>query len=285
MELTLNSQHALNVMLSGVNIFLSGAAGNGKSNLISKFIEENRDKNIIICAPASTADISFGGDTLRSIFGMPTGVLRVGDYNAKPGEAIKRADIIIVDQINICRIDVFEYMIHTLQKMKRRNKSSGETDHLEKQIILIGDFYKAPPVLRKEDKKAFVSEWGFKRETDLFAFNSSLWDELNLESIILEDSHHPKNDLKTSENPNENETDVEPTRIFTVVTTFYNDIAGSRTLNSSHFRKVSAEDYSGWDDEEDTLLQDEWSRGLGIDEISRLHNRTVGAIRTRLIKI
>ena len=198
MNLTTDQQHILKVMSSGANVFLSGASGTEKSHLISKFIGENSDKNIIICSPASSADENYAGDTLRGIFGVPGGVLKIGNYNAKPCDALKRADIIIIEKINMCRIDVFEYAVRTLRNLVKRMSLTSDAEHYKKQIILAGDFYKAPPILRKEDKKAFVSEWGFKRETDLFAFNSSLWEELALESVILEDSMHSDNASKSA---------------------------------------------------------------------------------------
>ena len=285
MELTLNQQQALKVMQSGTNVFLSGAAGSGKSNLISKYIEKNKDKNIMICAPASITDVTFGSDTLRSVFGMPAGVLKVGDFNPKPCEALKRADIVIIDKINLCRIDVFEYAIMTLQNLKTKKEQMEDTDHYKKQIILVGDFHQLLPVLKHEDRADFIRKWGLKRETDLFAFNSSLWDELALESIILENLVDQNNHEKCMTNQESYEADAEPSRTFVVVSGFYHDITRRSFDNPYSFKKISAKDYSGWNSEEDAMLQDEWSRGFGIDEISRNHGRTVGAIRARLIQI
>lgn len=282
MELTLNQQQALKTMQSGSNIFLSGAPGSGKSNLISKFIAENNDKNIIICAPTSITDGNFGGDILRGVFGIPAGVLKVGDYNPKPCDALKRADIIIIEKINMCRIDVFEYVVRTLQNLRKKMELSSNLEHYTKQVILVGNFHQVLPMLKHEEKADFIKKWGLKRETDLFAFNSSLWDELELQNILLEKTVHPKENMEASENP---ETDEEPSRVFTVVSTFYNDIVHDKAQHPYHLIKISATDYDRWDSEEDALLLDEWSRGLGIDEISKKHNRTVGAIRARLIRI
>ena len=39
-----------------------------------------------------------------------------------------------------------------------------------------------------------------------------------------------------------------------------------------------------WNDEEDNRLLEAYDAGTGINEISKLHGRTVGAIKSRLVK-
>ena len=63
------------------------------------------------------------------------------------------ADIVIIDDISMCRIDVFEYVVRTLLNIRKNLKLEGDMDHYEKQIILSGDFYRLPPVINREDKQ------------------------------------------------------------------------------------------------------------------------------------
>ena len=184
-QMTLDQERALKIMRSGRNIFLSGAAGTGKSFLIDEYIRENINKNVVVCAPSGMAAVNIGGITIHRLFGVPTGILKIGDYNSNPSNVLVNSDIIIIDEISMCRIDVFEYVLRTLKKTKDNKKAEGDRRHYHKQIILIGDFYQLPPVLKKEDKTEFLHQWGLMRNEDLFAFNSALWDELGLVNIIL----------------------------------------------------------------------------------------------------
>ena len=93
MKLTTDQRRALNVMNSGANVFLSGVSGTGKSFLINTFTRENRNKNVVVCAPEGNGADDIGGATLDSVFGIPRGVLRVGGYNSDPGFALKNAAV------------------------------------------------------------------------------------------------------------------------------------------------------------------------------------------------
>ncbi len=202
-SLTIDQERALKVMGSNRNVFLSGAAGTGKSFLIHEFIKENKDKNIIVCAPTGLAAVNVGGATLNRVFYIPTaGIIKVGQFTENTSRAVRQADIIIIDEISMCRIDVFEYIIRTLNNVKKQKEIAKESDHLIKRIILVGDFYQLPPVLTRDDEKDFEAEWGLKRGEDRFAYNSSLWDELSLVNIILKVPVRQNNDLEYMENLN-----------------------------------------------------------------------------------
>ena len=56
-ELTAHQEEALQTLLSGQNVFLTGKAGTGKSFLTRVFIDKcrNAKKNIIVCAPTGIA--------------------------------------------------------------------------------------------------------------------------------------------------------------------------------------------------------------------------------------
>ena len=199
---TLDQKRAMKIMSSGKNIFLSGAAGTGKSFLINEYIKKNSEKNIIVCAPTGVAAVNVGGVTLHKLFWIPNGILKVGEYNTSPRRVIEQADIIIIDEISMCRIDAFEYVIRTLSNIATRKKLIGDTEHFDKQIILVGDFYQLPPVLNNDDRESFLTEWGLMRGEDLFAFNSKLWDALELVNIVLKTPVRQSEDLEYIRNLN-----------------------------------------------------------------------------------
>lgn len=303
-SLTFDQERALDVMRSGANVFLTGLAGTGKSFLVSEFSRENKDKNVVICESSGECGEASGGDSLHSTFGIPMGILKVGDFNEKPRKALEQADIIIIDDISACRIDVFDYAIETLKGIARRKEAAGDKEHLHKQVILVGDFYKAPPVVKGADRRLFLTEWGLLRGEDLYAFNSSLWDELELENIILKIPVSQISDKDYLEklyrvNSHEEGTDdADSIRTTRVVYDFYGymhdeldykrsaesfrDIRSGSSQISCVAGKVSARDYEEWTDDEDDRLIEEWAEGVRINDIAKSHDRTVGAIRVRL---
>ena len=126
-ELTDDQKRALGVLESGKNVFLSGEAGTGKSFVLNEYIYRNRDKNIIVCAPTGIAAINIGGSTLHRVFNVPISVTRPGEYTAKPDNSLIKADVIIIDEISMCRFDIFEYVIRTIRKAEelRQNKENA----------------------------------------------------------------------------------------------------------------------------------------------------------------
>ena len=121
------------------------------------------------------AALNIGGSTIHRVFNVPAKIVPQGTrcYNRKRLEAISKADVIIIDEISMCRIDVFEYVARTLLYFKPR-----------KQLLFVGDFYQLPPVLRNEDSGAFSQVYGDR----LFAFESELWEKLELHTMELQNS-------------------------------------------------------------------------------------------------
>ena len=73
--LNCEQKKALDILLSGGNVFLSGGAGTGKSYLIRSFLKavtNKKRKKVLLCAPTGVAAVNIGGVTLHSAFHIPT---------------------------------------------------------------------------------------------------------------------------------------------------------------------------------------------------------------------
>lgn len=212
-HLTEEQQTAMEMLESGSNVFLSGEAGTGKSYVLNEFIRRyEKKKNIIVCAPTGIAAINVGGATLHRVFKAPIGVIRPGEYNSKPDEAVIKADIVIIDEISMCRFDLFEYIIRTIKyaeelRQTELNKDAfvNGTDFVmgaPKQIIVVGDFFQLAPVIANNDKDILFRYWDEGHYGSGFAFTSTLWQELNFQSIILKEIIRQKGDNSYIENLN-----------------------------------------------------------------------------------
>lgn len=196
-QLSDDQKKAIAILESGKNVFLSGEAGTGKSFVLNEFIRRNRDKNIIVCAPTGIAAINVGGSTLHRTFKVPIGPSRSGDYNSKPDNAIIKADVIVIDEISMCRFDIFEYVIKTIRHAEMIRQNNENADAMSnsripkiydsKQIIVVGDFYQLAPVISNKDKDILLSYWNEDAIESGFAFETSIWKECDFKNIVLKE--------------------------------------------------------------------------------------------------
>lgn len=175
MRFKLKQSEAFSLMMAGENVFLSGEAGTGKSYVINEFLKEKKEKNILVTAPTGIAAINVNGITLHRAFKAPTEVL-IGSSKAIP-KAVAEADVIIIDEISMCRIDLFDYVAKIIlnAQKKRRRKI---------QVIVVGDFFQLPPVILPKEKEILDSYYGFD-VGEGFAFLGTEWKNMNFKTILL----------------------------------------------------------------------------------------------------
>lgn len=164
-NLTPSQKDALEALLGGQNVFLTGEAGTGKSFLLKHFVTKlKRHKNVLLSAPTGIASLNIGGVTLHRLFGLGTDILSLSEAPIETNvpEAVKSADILIIDEISMCRFDVFEKVMRTL---KMANSKA--------QVVLVGDFLQLPPVLVDSEAEVYEALHGAR----LYAFESPLWSE------------------------------------------------------------------------------------------------------------
>lgn len=175
MSFTVKQREAFSLMMSGENVFLSGEAGTGKSYVINQFLKEKRGQNILVTAPTGIAAINVDGITLHRAFKAPTEVL-IGASKDVP-KVVAEADVIIIDEISMCRIDLFDYVAKIIlnAQKKRRRKI---------QVIVVGDFFQLPPVILPKEKEILDNYYGFD-VGEGFAFLGTEWKNMNFKTILL----------------------------------------------------------------------------------------------------
>ena len=176
-------QYGYNVLMAGYSVFLTGDAGTGKTYLLNEFIKDQRarNRNVMVCAPTGIAALHINGVTLHHQFkaDIKTNV----DTKTYDEVVYELADVdtLIIDEISICRIDLFEYVVKYIfganSVRKQRNKPKI-------QVVLSGDFLQLPPVITEEDRK--ILNKFYNRDIAMgFAFESQYWKMLDLHIVIL----------------------------------------------------------------------------------------------------
>lgn len=174
-ELTKSQQLAMDVFDAGHSFFLTGKAGTGKSFVTRQIIDQckKQKKQVLVCAPTGIAAINVDGVTIHSAFRAPVGIIEPGKRctDSRKLKVLEAADVILVDEISMCRLDLFEFVINSIKHIKGK-----------KQLILVGDFYQLPPVLTDSESEIYN-----KFYPSIYPFMSPLWESMSIKTIELKE--------------------------------------------------------------------------------------------------
>jgi len=145
--LTEEFTHALGLLRSGSNLFLTGKAGTGKSTLIRHFMASTQ-RNVVVAAPTGIAALNVDGYTIHRLFSFATTTtvetVRGGDYY--PGrfaKTLRALDTLIIDEASMVRADLFDMLTTALERFgPKPGQPFGGV-----QLVLVGDLFQLPPVV------------------------------------------------------------------------------------------------------------------------------------------
>jgi len=182
---------AIDILKTGVNVFLTGGPGAGKTYVINKYVKYLRDNNIDVAVTASTgiAATHIGGMTIHSWSGIgiknsldKRGLNKIisSRYVAK---RVKRAKVLIIEEISMLTGNTLSMVDVVCREIKENHKPFGGI-----QVIFAGDFFQLPPVVRREVEENTVS-LDINNQSDRFAFNSEVWERVNPVICYLTEQH------------------------------------------------------------------------------------------------
>lgn len=180
----MDQELAIEIMLAGHSVFLTGSAGAGKTYALNEFIREAKrlGKKVAVTASTGIAASHLNGNTIHSWSGI--GVrdnLSRSFYDKMPKtrrEKINKADILIVDEISMLHGDYLDMVDQVCRKIRE----AEETPFGGLQVVLSGDFFQLPPVVRRNNGDALIDE----PIVTPFAYNSVSWQELDPVILYLE---------------------------------------------------------------------------------------------------
>lgn len=181
---SMNQSLALEIMLAGESVLLTGAAGSGKTYVLHKFIRlaKREGKNIAITATTGLAATHLGGTTIHSWSGMGIhSVLppRFADTLAQSRkDTIAAADILVIDEISMMHDYRLDIVDEITRKVRGKDEPFGGL-----QVVLCGDFFQLPPINRDGER-----EGGF-------VVNAEVWRSLNPAVCYLDEQHRQEDDM------------------------------------------------------------------------------------------
>jgi ATP-dependent exoDNAse (exonuclease V) alpha subunit len=182
----MQQDEALNLLKMGKNIFLTGAAGSGKTYLLNKYINYLKNHNIGVAVTASTgiAATHLHGTTIHSWSGIG---VRDAITNKDLEKLLttkriksnyKKSKVLIIDEISMLHQHHLDMIDSIARYILGSDKAFGGI-----QLVLCGDFFQLPPVSS-----------GPLIEEKQFAFEASAWKSGDFHICYLQEQHRQGND-------------------------------------------------------------------------------------------
>lgn len=152
-EFSEESKKILNLLdNTNANIFLTGKAGTGKSTLL-KYFRATTKKNVAVLAPTGVAAINVQGQTIHSFFKFRPQITvdQVKKRYGKDADVYRKLDAVIIDEISMVRAD----LLGCIDRFLRLNGPSAQKPFGGVQLIVIGDLFQLPPIVKSEEENIF----------------------------------------------------------------------------------------------------------------------------------
>ncbi|MCX6752685.1 MAG: PIF1 family DEAD/DEAH box helicase [Candidatus Nomurabacteria bacterium] len=188
----MTQDQALNILKTGANIFLTGEPGAGKTHTINTFVDYLRSCDVEPAITASTgiAATHIGGMTIHSWSGI--GVRKKLDkYDLDKitsseyiSRRILRTRVLIIDEISMLSTDMLDMVDAVCREVKQNDEAFGGI-----QIILVGDFFQLPPIVKKEEPNKQATFLAEVRLSRIFAYSSGAWERARPVVCYLSEQH------------------------------------------------------------------------------------------------
>jgi len=181
----MNQGLALEIMLSGQSVLLTGPAGAGKTYVLNRFISlaKAEGKHVSVTATTGLAATHLGGTTIHSWAGI--GVLdslplHFADHISKSRrEIIEKTDVLIIDEISM----LHDFRLDMVDEACRLVRNKPDEPFGGIQIVMSGDFFQLPPINRGDSRAGS------------FVVNSTVWQELDPAICYLQEQHRQDDEL------------------------------------------------------------------------------------------
>ncbi len=151
------------------HVFLTGKAGTGKTTFLRQLVRHTHKRHVVL-APTGIAALNAKGVTIHSQFLLPFGSF-IPEKQLPPGmdeygafhdrntltrrhplnnirrQVLRSIELLIIDEVSMLRADLLDAIDHRLRTVRRRyDRPFGGV-----QLLLIGDLFQLPPVVKDEE--------------------------------------------------------------------------------------------------------------------------------------
>ncbi|MFH1098850.1 MAG: AAA family ATPase [Candidatus Uhrbacteria bacterium] len=152
-EMNPEFERSLALVRDGRSVFITGRAGTGKSTLLG-VIRKEIAMPMVVLAPTGVAALNVLGETIHAFCKFHPGVTekdaRAAGHKRHGDELIKKLRLVVIDEISMVRADLLDHLDAFFRAALDSQESFGG-----KQIVMIGDCYQLPPVVKSDEEAYF----------------------------------------------------------------------------------------------------------------------------------
>lgn len=170
-------QMVADLVTKGISLFYTGSAGTGKSLLLRSIIKilkkKHKGSSVAVTASTGLAACNIGGQTLHSFAGIGLGkgpvdkLIKKVKRSQKHRKRWKETKVLIIDEISMIEAELFDKLDKIAKNLCGNSLPFGGI-----QVVVCGDFYQLPPVVKNTDEAQYT-------------FESTAWNEAIKYTIIL----------------------------------------------------------------------------------------------------
>ena len=206
------------------HLFLTGKAGTGKTTFLRQ-LASHTHKNYVIVAPTGIAALNAGGVTIHSQFLLPFGsfipvqepagnfgshahfitkhtLTRTHTLNSLRKKVLRATELLIIDEVSMLRADIMD----AIDFRMRRAKGNYRQSFGGAQLLMIGDLYQLPPIVRDEEWQTLQNYYRSMHFFEALAFREEKMVTIELDRIFRQSDekfitvlNHLRNNITTRE--------------------------------------------------------------------------------------
>ncbi len=159
------------------HFFITGKAGTGKSVLL-QYLKFKSKKRLVVGAFTGVAALNVGGQTLNSLFELPTGFIDLSrlTVSGRVSTLMRHVDTVVIDEISMVRADMMGAIDVILRQARKNDVPFGGV-----QMVMFGDLYQLPPVVADEALHQYFAH----NHGGPYFFNADVWQRATLHTFEL----------------------------------------------------------------------------------------------------
>jgi len=136
-------------------IFLTGAAGTGKTTLLERVKNQLSLKKMVV-APTGIAALNIGGTTINSAFRIGFDTIPVITKSKDPrfAKLLRNLELLIIDEVSMVRAPMLDAISQSLQIHRNSEEPFGGV-----HVLACGDLFQLPPIIKESEERVIYEKY------------------------------------------------------------------------------------------------------------------------------